>query len=118
MARDYDRSEAFPPLGARSDTGTLFGPTMVLVAVTIALFTWAPTSPATSPAAGPPATRRDLPGLARGLWWALVALIAFGVVLVFVSIPGGSVVYAVPGLTRRAGHGRLPARPNQTAARP
>jgi hypothetical protein len=42
MARDYDRSEAFPPLGARSDTGTLFGPTMVLVAVTIALFTWAP----------------------------------------------------------------------------
>ena len=39
MARDYDRSEAFPPLGARSDTGTLFGPTMVLVAVTVALFT-------------------------------------------------------------------------------
>jgi hypothetical protein len=59
MARDYDRSEAFPPLGARSDT-----------------------------------------------------------VLVFVSIPGGSVVYAVLGLTRRAGHGRVPARPNQTAARP
>jgi hypothetical protein len=39
MARDYDRSEAFPSLGARSDTGTLFGPTMVLVAVTVALFT-------------------------------------------------------------------------------
>jgi uncharacterized protein len=120
MARDYDRSEAFPPLGARSDTGTLFGPTMVLVAVTVALFTlgaYLARDLSSGWAAGD-ATRRDLSRLARGRWWALVALIAFGVVLVFVSIPGGSVVYAVLGLTRRAGHGRLPARPNQTAARP
>jgi hypothetical protein len=58
------------------------------------------------------------PELARVLWLALIVLIAVGVILVFVSIPGGSVVHAVLGLTRRAGHGRLPARPNQTAARP
>lgn len=49
------------------------------------------------------ATRRDLSALARLLWWALIALIAIGVVLVFVSIPGGSVVYAVLGLVIFAG---------------
>jgi FtsH-binding integral membrane protein len=49
------------------------------------------------------ATRRDLSALARVLWWALIALIAVGVVLVFVSIPGGSVVYALLGLVIFAG---------------
>ena len=52
------------------------------------------------------ATRRDLSALARVLWWALIALIALiavGVVLVFVSIPGGSVVYALLGLVIFAG---------------
>jgi hypothetical protein len=84
MARDYDRSEAFPPLGPRSDMGTLFGPTMVLVAVTVALFTlgaYLARDLSSGWAAGD-ATRRDLSGLARGRWWALVALIAFRVVLV------------------------------------
>jgi uncharacterized protein len=49
------------------------------------------------------ATRRDLSALARVLWWALIALIAVGVVLVFVSIPGGSVAYALLGLVIFAG---------------
>jgi FtsH-binding integral membrane protein len=37
------------------------------------------------------------------LWCALIALIAVRVVLVFVSIPGGSVVYALLGLVIFAG---------------
>lgn len=49
------------------------------------------------------ATRRDLSGLARSLFWALVALIGFGIVLVFVQIPGGVVIYAVAGLMIFAG---------------
>ncbi len=44
------------------------------------------------------ATRRDLSALARVLLWALIALIGFGVLLIFVSIPAGSVVYALLGL--------------------
>ena len=44
------------------------------------------------------ATRRDLSSWARPLLWALVGLIAFGVVAIFVSIPGGHVIYAVAGL--------------------
>ncbi|WP_250005157.1 Bax inhibitor-1 family protein [Actinoplanes sp. M2I2] len=44
------------------------------------------------------ATRRDLSALARYAFWALVALIIFGLVLVFVSIPNGALVYAVLGL--------------------
>ena len=49
------------------------------------------------------ATRRDLSVLARFLFWALVGLIAFGIVLVFVQIPGGAVIYAVLGLVIFAG---------------
>jgi modulator of FtsH protease len=49
------------------------------------------------------ATRRDLSGLARWLFWALVALIVFGVVLVFVDIPQGTLVYAVVGVAIFAG---------------
>jgi FtsH-binding integral membrane protein len=49
------------------------------------------------------ATRRDLSGLARSLFWALVALIAFGIVLVFVQIPNGSLIYAIAGLVIFAG---------------
>jgi modulator of FtsH protease len=49
------------------------------------------------------ATRRDLSVLARGLFWALLALIVFGIVLVFVQIPGGAVIYAVVGLVIFAG---------------
>src|SRR5688572_21222723 len=33
-------------------------------------------------------TRRDLAPLARVLLWALIALIAFGIILVFVELPG------------------------------
>jgi uncharacterized protein len=49
------------------------------------------------------ATQRDLSALARGLLWALVGLLVFGIVLVFVQIPGGAVVYAVLGLVIFAG---------------
>jgi hypothetical protein len=36
------------------------------------------------------ATRRDLSALARILFWALVALIGFSIVLIFVNIPNGA----------------------------
>ena len=49
------------------------------------------------------AIRRDLSGFARGFFWALVALIGFGIVLVFVQIPGGALIYAVAGLVIFAG---------------
>jgi FtsH-binding integral membrane protein len=44
------------------------------------------------------ATRRDLSSWARPLFWALLALIVFGIVAIFVSIPGGNVIYALAGL--------------------
>ena len=44
------------------------------------------------------ATSRDLSSWGRTLFWALLALIAFGIVLLFVSIPGGNIIYAVLGL--------------------
>ena len=43
-------------------------------------------------------TRRDLSSWARTLFWALLALIVFGIVAIFVSIPAGNVIYAVAGL--------------------
>jgi FtsH-binding integral membrane protein len=49
------------------------------------------------------ATRRDLSGLARLSFWALVALIVFGIVLIFVRIPHGSLIYSVLGLVIFAG---------------
>jgi FtsH-binding integral membrane protein len=49
------------------------------------------------------ATRRDLSGLARISFWALVALIIFGIVLIFVRIPHGSLIYSVLGLVVFAG---------------
>jgi FtsH-binding integral membrane protein len=49
------------------------------------------------------ATRRDLSGLARSAFWALLALIVFGIVLVFVQIPGGALIYAIAGLVIFAG---------------
>ena len=49
------------------------------------------------------ATRRDLAPLARVLFWALVALIVFGIVLIFVHIPGAGLVYSVLGLVIFAG---------------
>jgi modulator of FtsH protease len=49
------------------------------------------------------ATRRDLAPLARYFFWALLALIAFGIALVFVQIPDGALVYAILGLVIFAG---------------
>jgi len=49
------------------------------------------------------ATRRDLTVLARISSWALVALIGFGIVLLFVSIPNGAVIYSSLGLGIFAG---------------
>jgi uncharacterized protein len=49
------------------------------------------------------ATRRDLSALARVLFWALIGLIIFGIVTIFVQIPGGAVIYAVLGLVIFAG---------------
>ena len=44
------------------------------------------------------ATRRDLSSWGRALFWALLGLIAFGIVAIFVSTPGSHVIYAVLGL--------------------
>jgi FtsH-binding integral membrane protein len=176
MTQSYDADQALPSYGARTDTRTLFGQTMGLVAATTALFAlgaylartlsggWALlfwlaafgsllamnrtvrqseqltlgllfgfgllVGLATAPtiayyatadpeavwqaggatalfvagfgAAGY-ATRADLSGLARVLWWALIALIGFGVLGIFVSIPAGAAGYALLGLVIFAG---------------
>lgn len=49
------------------------------------------------------ATRRDLSGLARVCFWALLALIVFGIVTIFVNIPNGTLIYAIAGLVIFAG---------------
>jgi FtsH-binding integral membrane protein len=49
------------------------------------------------------ATRTDLSGIARVSFFALIALIVFGIVLIFVNIPGGSLIYSVVGLVIFAG---------------
>lgn len=49
------------------------------------------------------AIRRDLTPLARWFFWALIALIAFGIVLLFVEIPGGALIFAIAGLVIFAG---------------
>jgi len=49
------------------------------------------------------AIRRDLSRLAHSLLWALLALIVFGIALVFVQIPGGALIYAIAGLVIFAG---------------
>ena len=49
------------------------------------------------------ATRRDLAAIARVCFWALLALIVAGIVLIFVHIPGGDLVYSVLGLVIFAG---------------
>ena len=49
------------------------------------------------------ATRRDLAPIARICFWALLALIVVGIVLIFVHIPGGDLVYSILGLVIFAG---------------
>ena len=50
------------------------------------------------------ATRRDLSSWYRLLFWALLALIGFGLVTIFVSIPGGNVIWSVAGLVIFGGY--------------
>src|SRR6202453_5386903 len=49
------------------------------------------------------ATRRDLTALARISFWALLALIVAGIVLIFVHIAGGALIYSILGLVIFAG---------------
>jgi uncharacterized protein len=49
------------------------------------------------------ATRRDLSGLARACFWALIVLIVFGIVTIFVNIPHGALIYSIVGLVIFAG---------------
>jgi uncharacterized protein len=49
------------------------------------------------------ATRRDLSSLARVCFFALIGLILFGIVMIFVNIPGGNLIYAILGLVIFAG---------------
>src|SRR3954453_8389685 len=44
------------------------------------------------------ATSRDLSSWGRTLFWALLALIGFGILAIFVSIPNAHIIYAVAGL--------------------
>jgi FtsH-binding integral membrane protein len=69
------------------------------------------------------ATRRDLSSLYRALFWALVALIVFGLIATFVAIPHANVIYAVVGLVVFGGFtlvdfNRLSHQPNMTSAVP
>ena len=49
------------------------------------------------------ATRRDLSALARVCFFALIGLILFGILLIFINIPGGNLIYAILGLVIFAG---------------
>ena len=49
------------------------------------------------------ATRRDLSALARVCFFALLGLIIFGIVMIFVRIPNGNLIYSVIGLVIFAG---------------
>jgi modulator of FtsH protease len=49
------------------------------------------------------ATRRDLSGVARVCFWAVLALIVFGIVAIFVRIPNSALIYAIAGLVIFAG---------------
>ncbi len=49
------------------------------------------------------ATRRDLAVVARACFWALLALIVFGIAAIFVHIPGGALAYSALGLVIFAG---------------
>src|SRR5215216_6160961 len=49
------------------------------------------------------ATRRDLSALARILFWALIGLILFGIITIFLAIPNSALIYAVLGLVIFAG---------------
>jgi len=102
--------DAGGPLGM----GIMFGIGLLLgmaVGPTLALYASLPNGPAIlAQAAGATglfiagfgawgyATRRDLAPLARMAFFALLGLIVFGVVLIFVQIPGGALIYSILGL--------------------
>jgi FtsH-binding integral membrane protein len=44
------------------------------------------------------ATRRDLAAYFRVFWWALIAVIVFGFITLFVVIPGSNIIYCVLAL--------------------
>jgi FtsH-binding integral membrane protein len=50
------------------------------------------------------ATRRDLSSWYRVLFWALLALIVFGLVAIFVSIPGENLIWSIAGLVIFGGY--------------
>ena len=50
------------------------------------------------------ATRRDLSSWARALFWGLVALLVFGIVAIFVSIPHASLIWSIAGLVIFGGY--------------
>jgi modulator of FtsH protease len=54
--------------------------------------------------AGGYATRRDLSSWARVLFWALLALLLFGIVAIFVSIPQANIIWSVAGLVIFGGY--------------
>ncbi len=54
--------------------------------------------------AGGYATRRDLSFLYRFLFWLLLGLILFGIVQIFVNLPGGATIYALLGLAIFGGY--------------
>jgi modulator of FtsH protease len=69
------------------------------------------------------ATRRDLSVYARFFFWALLALILFGVVAIFINIPSSNVIYCVLGLVIFGGFtvidfNRLRHQPNMDYAVP
>jgi FtsH-binding integral membrane protein len=68
------------------------------------------------------ATRRDLSPYYRFAFWALLALIVLGIVLIFVSIPGGDLIYSILGLVIFGGYTVLDfnrlRRANQAASVP
>jgi FtsH-binding integral membrane protein len=89
--------EISPASGDREHV--LFGQTMGYVAATAGFFTlgaylgrnlssgWAFAGYIAGCGAAGYATRRDLSALGRACFWALIALIVFGIVLIFIHIP-------------------------------
>ena len=49
------------------------------------------------------ATRRDLSAVGRVSFFALIGLIVFGIILIFVRIPAGDLIYSILGLVVFAG---------------
>jgi hypothetical protein len=50
------------------------------------------------------ATRRDLSSWYRVLFWALLGLILFGLVTIFVSIPNENIIWSIAGLVTFGGY--------------